>query len=84
MRAKLHLPRQVHVPDLPGLVGIQLVVVEREMDSRFEGFVESPDLVCCEEKDAGIVFQHAEEHGNDSIARQVSFVSSSQEDICVS
>jgi hypothetical protein len=75
-------PLKVDAPDLQSLLFIELLIVQGDVDARFEGFVEGPDLVCCQEQDARVVFQHSKEDRNDCVPREITISSTRlQEDI---
>lgn len=62
---------EIDAPDFQSLLFIKLLVIQGDMDARLEGFIESPDLVCCQEKYARVVLQHAEKDRYDCISGEV-------------
>lgn len=60
---------------------VESLEADRDVDSRQECFVEGPDAVRGEEKDALVVLQGSQENRHQIVAHEVSSRSSFQEDI---
>ena len=53
---------EVHFPDFDGRRAIESGVIETDVNTAFEGFIEFADAVRCQYEDTGIVFQYAEKY----------------------
>ena len=72
---------QVHFPDFAAGVLVKLRVVQADVDTGFEGFVEMTNFVGGKKEDSGVVFEYSQEDRDNAIASHVFFVACLEEDI---